>query len=68
MHRFKKDPEWGECLARVRDGTLTVTDIEYINERVVKVDTVLPLTEIVTLLTQACLMIIAEEQVETMLF
>jgi hypothetical protein len=30
MHRFKKDPEWGECLARVRDGTLTVTDIEYI--------------------------------------
>jgi hypothetical protein len=36
MHRFKKDPEWEG--ARVRDGTLTVTDIEYINERVVKVD------------------------------
>jgi hypothetical protein len=33
----------GGRVSLARDGTLTtVTDIEYINERVVKVDTVLP--------------------------
>jgi hypothetical protein len=51
----------------VRDGTLTVTDIEY-KYCHLTFSIALITTEIVTLLTQACLMIIAEEQVETMPF
>jgi hypothetical protein len=56
-----------ECLARVRDGTLTVTDIVLVQYCHLTFSIALT-TEIVTLLTQACLMIIAEEQVETMPF
>ena len=32
-HRFADDPEWGETLKRVRNGTDTVEDREKINER-----------------------------------
>jgi hypothetical protein len=35
MHRFKLDPEWGELLLRFRDGNVTETDLQKINERVV---------------------------------
>jgi hypothetical protein len=35
MHRFKHDPEWGKILLRFRDGTVTLEDIEKVNERVV---------------------------------
>ena len=42
MHRFKDDPEWGYLLLRFRDGEVTLADIDKINERVVKPQTVLP--------------------------
>jgi hypothetical protein len=42
MHRFKQDPEWGELLLRFRDGNMTETDLQKINERVVNPATVLP--------------------------
>jgi hypothetical protein len=42
MHRFKDDPVWGEILSRIRNGTVTVDDIEFINERVITGSTVLP--------------------------
>jgi hypothetical protein len=32
MHRFKDDPEWGYLLLRFRDGTVTIADIEMIND------------------------------------
>ena len=35
MHRFDDDPEWGLLLLRLRDGTLTLDDIDEINKRVV---------------------------------
>jgi hypothetical protein len=43
MHRFKDDPEWGYVLIRFRDGTLTLSDIDAINEgSVVDPQTLLP--------------------------
>jgi hypothetical protein len=43
MHRFKDDPEWGgRLLLRFRDGSVTLSDIHTINERVAELDTQLP--------------------------
>jgi hypothetical protein len=42
MHRFKQDPEWGELLLRFRDGKMTETDLQKINERVVHPAAMLP--------------------------
>ena len=35
-HRFTDDPEWGRLLKRFRNGTVTVQDIQRINERCVR--------------------------------
>jgi len=42
MHRFRDDPEWGELLMRFRDGNVTASEIDKINECVVDSNTVLP--------------------------
>jgi hypothetical protein len=42
MHRFKDDTEWGNLLSRFRDGEVTMTDIDTINECVVNPQTRLP--------------------------
>ena len=42
MHRFKGDREWGYLLFRFRDGEMTESDIDCINECVVDSSTVLP--------------------------
>ena len=36
QHRFKDDPMFGEILTRMRNGTITKEDIDWINTRVVK--------------------------------
>jgi hypothetical protein len=42
MHRFKNDPEWGSLLMRLRNGKITESDIDTINQRVVKPTTNIP--------------------------
>jgi hypothetical protein len=42
MHRFKHDPAWGKLLRRFRNGTVTIEDIRFINQRVVTKDTKIP--------------------------
>ena len=42
MHRFTDDIEWGRLLMRFRNGTVTVQDIQRINERCVNNDEILP--------------------------
>jgi hypothetical protein len=39
IHRFKDDPEWGALLLRFRNGDVTTSDIETINQRVVTSET-----------------------------
>ena len=41
-HRFRNDPEWGEILNAIREGTVTADQIARINERKVDVGDVLP--------------------------
>ena len=41
-HRFRNDPEWGEILNAIREGTVTTDQIARINERKVDVGDVLP--------------------------
>jgi PIF1-like helicase len=36
LHRFQDDPEWGHILSRIRNGTSDQTDIDAINECLVK--------------------------------
>jgi hypothetical protein len=35
IHRFKKDPEWGEMLSRIYCGNMTEDDIRKINTRII---------------------------------
>lgn len=42
MHRFKKDPEFGHLLRRIRNGSASKYDIEKINTRVVQKEEDLP--------------------------
>jgi len=39
IHQFKDDPEWGALLLRFRNGDVTTSDIQTINQRVVTSET-----------------------------
>ena len=42
LHRFKQDLEWGKLLYRFRNGEVTEEDIDFINSRIVDINTKLP--------------------------
>ena len=42
MHRFREDMQWGHLLRRFREGKLTESDIDSINERHVYDDSMIP--------------------------